>query len=76
MTPEETIREALERLKAVPSRHGGVPTFPAFAALDALVKQRDELREALAAISDRYDPVEAEDARKVVLIPDEGPHPA
>ena len=76
LTPEETIREALERLKAVPSRHGGVPTFPAFAALDALVKERDELREALAVISDRDDSVESESDRRFVLLPHEGPRPA
>jgi hypothetical protein len=71
MTPEETIREALERLKAIPSRHGGVPTYPAFAALDALVKERDELRELLAAQADRDDLVEAERDRSVLVLRDE-----
>lgn len=76
MTPEETIREALERLKAVPSRHGGVPTYPAFAALDALVRERDELREVLATMADWDAGVEAERARSVVLLPLEEPRPA
>jgi hypothetical protein len=71
MSPEETIREALERLKAIPSRHGGVPTYPAFAALDALVKQRNELRELLAARAGQDDLVEAERDRNVLVLRDE-----
>jgi hypothetical protein len=71
MRPEETIREALERLKVIPSRHGGVPTYPAFAALDALVKERDELRELLAARADRDDLEEAERDRSVLVLRDE-----
>ena len=47
MTPEETILRALERLKTIPSRHGGIPTYPALAALEALVQERDELRELI-----------------------------
>jgi hypothetical protein len=73
MTPEETILEALARLKAIPSRHGGVPTYAAMAALDALVKERDELRELLATLADWDDPVEAERSRVVVLLQDEDP---
>jgi hypothetical protein len=55
VSPEETIRAALERLKRIPSRHGGVPTFPAFAALDALVAERDELRRRLEALGQRVE---------------------
>lgn len=73
MTPEETILEALERLRAIPARHGGVPTYPAMAALDALVKERDELRELLTTLADWDDPVEAERSRIVVLPQDEDP---
>ena len=73
MTPEGTIREALERLKTIPSRHGGIPTWPAFAALDALVRERDELRAALTAISDRDARVETESAGTVLQLPDEDP---
>ena len=51
MTPEETIRAALARLKVVKSRHGGVATYPAFAALEALIEERDELREVVATLS-------------------------
>jgi hypothetical protein len=71
MTPEETILEALERLKAIPSRHGGVPTYAAIAALEALVRERDELRELLATLADWDDRVVEERSRSVVLIQDE-----
>jgi hypothetical protein len=73
MTPEETILEALERLKAIPSRHGGVPTYAAIAALDALVRERDELRELFATLADWDDRVEEEPSRRVVLLRDEDP---
>jgi hypothetical protein len=73
MKPEETILKALERLRAIPSRHGGIPTYPAIAALDALVKERDELRQLLATLADWDDRVE-EDSRSVVLLQDEAPH--
>jgi hypothetical protein len=73
MTPEETILAALERLKAIPSRHGGVPTYPAMAALDALVRERDKLRELLATLADWDDRVVEERSRSVVLLQDDGP---
>jgi hypothetical protein len=73
MTPEETIRAALERLKTIPSRHGGIPTYPAFAALDALVKERDELLEALATISDWDSSVEAAGAGSFAPLPHDDP---
>jgi hypothetical protein len=75
MTPEETILAALERLKAIPSRHGGVPTYPAMAALDALVRERDRLRELLATLADWDDRVVEERSRSVVLLQDDDPRP-
>ena len=71
MTPEETILEALERPKAIPSRHGGVPTYAAIAALDALVKGAGRTPRAVCDPGRLGRSRRGERSRSVVLLRDE-----